>query len=132
MAGRVLIIDDNELIRVLVANALSEHGFVPLVASGGAEGLAMLGTGDFDLVVVDYVMPEMMGDELIRRVRASGHSRVRSLPILGLTGSVPEAGSRLMAAGADACIPKPFQDRKLVESAKRLLEARQPKGASAA
>ncbi len=121
MAQTVLIVDDNELVRVLASRILEGAGFVPVAVASGPSALHFLESHVFDLVMVDFVMPEMLGDEFIRRVRAHRNSAVRRIPVLGLAGSHRDAEALFAAAGASGCISKPFKDEPLLAAVRRLL-----------
>jgi CheY-like chemotaxis protein len=72
---------------VLASRLLSEAGFIPFLATDGPSALQLLDAHAFDLIVVDFVMPEMWGDEFVRRVRSHKDLTVRRTPVLGLSGS---------------------------------------------
>jgi two-component system, chemotaxis family, chemotaxis protein CheY len=122
MAQTVLVVDDNELIRVLASRVLAEAGFVPFSAPDGPSALLLLDAHAFDLIVVDFVMPEMSGDEFIRRVRSHKKPAVRLTPVLGLSGSHEDAETLLTTAGASGYVRKPLQDERLLAAVRRLLE----------
>jgi CheY-like chemotaxis protein len=122
MPQTVLVVDDNNLIRVLAAQLLSEAGFIPFVAPDGPSGLLLLDAHAFDLVVVDFVMPEMQGDEFVRRIRSHKSLAVRRTPVLGLSGSHKDAEALFAKAGATAYVSKPLQDEHLLAAVRRLLQ----------
>ena len=122
MAQTVLVVDDNELIRVLASRVLADAGFVPFSAVDGPSALLLLDAHAFDLIVVDFVMPEMSGDEFIRRVRSHKNPAVRATPVLGLSGSHEDAETLFTKAGASAYVRKPLQDERLLSAVRRLLE----------
>src|SRR3546814_8670128 len=71
---RVLVVDDQDLVRQSLADMLSELGHDVMDASSGAQALQILGSETaFDLLVTDYSMPSMMGVELIAKAKESGH-----------------------------------------------------------
>ena len=79
----VLVVDDEDPIRRFVERVLREGGYMTALASGGTEAIQVAATLDpFDLLVTDVMMPQMSGDELARRLRASRPS----LKVLYLTG----------------------------------------------
>jgi two-component system cell cycle sensor histidine kinase/response regulator CckA len=79
----VLVVDDEDPVRRFVERVLREGGYTTALASGGAEAIQVAATLDpFDLLVTDVMMPQMSGDELARRLRASRPS----LKVLYLTG----------------------------------------------
>jgi CheY-like chemotaxis protein len=121
MPQTVLVIDDNNLIRVLASRLLSEAGFIPFVAPDGPSALLLLDAQAFDLIVVDFVMPEMQGDEFVRRVRRHKNLVVRRTPVLGLSGSHKDAETLFAKAGATAYVSKPLQEEHLLAAVRRLL-----------
>jgi CheY-like chemotaxis protein len=85
---RILLVDDEELVRQGTAEMLRDMGHTVSCASGGAEALAMLGELDVDVVVTDFKMPQMDGAELASRLRALRPG----LPILLITGYTGVSG----------------------------------------
>jgi CheY-like chemotaxis protein len=75
----------------------------------------------FDLVIVDFVMPKMLGDEFTRRVRQHENHAVRAIPVLGLSGSHEEAEALFTEAGVSAYVRKPLHDEHLLDAVRRLL-----------
>jgi CheY-like chemotaxis protein len=125
----VLLVDDNRdglLVRRLV---LEEAGFQVQVATGGAEALSLFRSIRFDVVVTDYCMPYMNGDELIVRLRAL-EANVR---IILLSGFVEPLGLTEANTGADAVVAKSSREpvhlvrwvRRLTSTTPRKPPARQ-------
>ena len=102
---RILVAEDAETVAASIAFILSEGDFEIVLTSNGHEALTKLERQDFDLLISDWQMPAMSGDELTRAVRASGH--IRQLPIVLLT-SLDSDKVRLEAreAGADRFLVK--------------------------
>jgi CheY-like chemotaxis protein len=117
---RVLVVDDAEAIRRLVAQALRQHGFEVLLAESGPEALRMAIDARPAIAVVDQWMPGMTGAELIRILRAVPLPEVRAMPIVGLSG---RGGSEreLLAAGAATFVAKPFGELDLVAAVRAAL-----------
>lgn len=112
MAGplRVLVIDDDESVRKLVWAVLRREGHEVIQATSGAEGLAELEAGTFDVVLTDKNLGDLNGLELIARVRASHPS----LPVVLMTGAPEKIASGAMP---DAYLAKPFRSlQALVEA----------------
>lgn len=110
----VLIVDDDPAIVRLLRSALGtferEHTFRIVVATDGAEALAALQRGTFDLVLLDLYVPGVTGLELLAHMR---RSNVRT-PVLMLTGNNDaKAAADALAAGIFAYIPKPLDLRRL-------------------
>jgi CheY-like chemotaxis protein len=118
---QILVVDDNLPLRLMVAQALEEHGFVTVAAESGEAALEAIGYRPPDLCVIDYFMPGMSGAELIRELRGSHDERLRRVKVIGLTGY--EGGDReLLAAGADLVLRKPWNEAALLAAVGRLLE----------
>jgi len=117
----ILVVDDNLPLRLMVAQALEEHGYVTVAAESGEAALEAIGYQPPDLCVVDFFMPGMSGAELIRELRGSHDDRLRRVKVIGLTGY--EGGDReLLAAGADLVLRKPWNEATLLAAVVRLTE----------
>ena len=116
------MIDDNERILVLAAQILSHAGFVPSIVPSGRRALSLLNKCVFDAIIVDFFMPGMTGDELVRAVRGHRNPAVSKVPVLGLSGSC-KTDALFVRSGANACIHKPLQERRLLSAVRRLLPA---------
>ena len=118
---RVLVIDDEDSVRAMVEAALSHAGYTVLCAENGAEGLKVLDSQKFDLVITDILMPEKEGVETIVEIRQktpdlriiamSGGGRVHNMEPLKIAGGI----------GADVLLPKPFDRAKLLGVVKSVL-----------
>lgn len=112
--ARILVVDDNDTLRTLIAQALESEGYVAIAASSGEEALEVARFSPPDLCLVDHVMPGMNGAELIRAMRSSDDEWLRSVPSIGL--SAYEAARReLLAAGAVGAVGKPVTYGALLE-----------------
>ncbi|HTU36300.1 MAG TPA: response regulator transcription factor [Candidatus Acidoferrum sp.] len=121
---RVLIVEDDRRMAELLQKGLEEENHVVSVAHNGAEGLEMTQSYQFDVLVLDWMLPRMDGLEVARRVRKSG----RSTPILMLTArdAVPDIVKGL-DAGADDYLTKPFSFAEFLARLRAL--ARRPAAA---
>jgi len=103
---RLLIVEDEDLLRARLVKALEDSGYVVDSASNGKTGLFQAGECDYDAAIIDLGLPELDGISLIKAVRAKG----RVFPILILTArdnwTDKVAG---LDAGADDYVVKPFQ-----------------------
>jgi len=118
---RILVVDDNLPLRVMLSLALESAGYVTMTAESGEAALEVAAFDPPDLCVVDQTMPGMTGADLIRALRASPDERLRRIPAIGLTG-LERSARDLVAAGAVCAIRKPCDDGPLlaeVESALR-------------
>jgi CheY-like chemotaxis protein len=116
---RVLVVDDNDLIRRLVGLILEGAGHVAVQAESGEVALEVAHRDPPDVCVVDEVMPGMKGSELIRALRRSPDLRLRAVPVIGISGRAG-AGRELLEAGANAFVPKPVEEGALLSTIERL------------
>lgn len=109
----VLIAEDAALSARLLENTLSRAGHSVTVASNGVEALEALRAGTYDALLTDWMMPQMDGIELIRRVR----STIRPAPIILLITALDSPEDRVVAlqAGADDYIVKPYDRRQVLD-----------------
>jgi signal transduction histidine kinase len=113
----ILVIDDDERVREVMADALCDAGARIVTAPNGEAGLAMLGAENPDLVVVDFAMPGINGAEVARRVRL----RDVSLPVLIVSGFA-ESTTLTDITGPDVTLlRKPFRNSELLQAAASLL-----------
>src|SRR6266550_5218083 len=128
--AKILFIDDDPDIRQLMRLTLTKLGHQPSLAARGEEGLRMAASEIFDLVVVDLMMPDLDGFEVIRQLRANPSTKhVLILVLTARTQPADEEGA--LEAGADSYLPKPFSSdslhRRIAELLKQL-EARRVMG----
>ena len=113
MALHVLVVDDNEINLRLVRHALEGRGFSVDTVTSGPEALAALERCRPDLVILDILMPDMSGMEVLDRIKAN--PRTADIPVIMLTAKAGDedviAGYR---SGADYFIVKPLVPRQLL------------------
>ena len=109
-APHLLVVDDDTRIRNLLKQYLTENGFRVTVAGNAGEARRKLAGLDFDLLILDVMMPGDTGVDLTKSLRAE-----KNVPILMLT-ALSETDSRItgLEAGADDYLPKPFDPRELI------------------
>jgi len=107
MSRKVLLVDDDAVIRDVLRDALGEEGYETVEASNGEEGVARALSEKPDIVIADIVMPEMDGWELCQTLRSLPSTK--TIPFIFLT-SLDQAPEKILAArlGADAYLTKPF------------------------
>jgi CheY-like chemotaxis protein len=119
--ARILVIDDEEVIRLAVGAALRRYGHDVSAAVDGEEGVNLFQRQTFDLVITDVNMPRLNGPEVIKAVR----SLRPAIPIIiiGGGGSIPPVGSEQFAqqVGADRVLLKPFAMQQLIAVVSELL-----------
>jgi DNA-binding NarL/FixJ family response regulator len=118
---KILIVDDDIILRTAVIRYLQNRGYVVQDASSGVEGLAMFEQNPPDLVVSDVMMPEMDGFEFCRRLRATRSGQL--VPFIFLSGR-KEVDDRVQGhqIGADDYLVKPFEPKELVAKIEAQLE----------
>ena len=121
--AKILVIDDDPLVRNTVARVLRHRGYAAILAEDGHKGLKLFQSEAPDLVITDIIMPDREGIETIREMRAarpevkiiaiSGGGRLRNLDLLAMAGKL----------GADEIVAKPFDAAELVAPVLRCLGA---------
>ncbi len=119
---RVLVVEDEDAIRELVAFHLEAAEFTVLQASDGEEGIALARSEEIQLVVLDLMLPKMDGVAVLREIR-----RQSRVPVIMLTARTEEADRvRGLELGADDYMGKPFSPRELVARVKAVLRRTEP------
>ncbi len=121
---RVLVVDDEADLVDLVTFNLEKHGFSTLRAADGRQGLSVARAERPDLAIVDVMMPEMDGIELVQRLK--GDPKLSSMPILMLTAKTAEQDElAALSIGAEDYVAKPFSMRILIARVESLLRRSQ-------
>lgn len=123
--ARILVVDDEEVIRDIIWRKLEPEGYDVLTARDGEEALQLALEWHPDLAILDVIMPKMDGLDLCRRMRENPH--LSRLPVVFLTSreSIDDR-IRGFEAGADDYLPKPFDLRELSLRIRALLRRAQP------
>ncbi|WP_137938229.1 response regulator transcription factor [Chitinivorax sp. B] len=115
---KVLIVEDEPLLREFLTRQLAQEGFAVESAADGEDGLYLAGEFPFDVAIVDLGLPKLSGIEVIKRVRAAG----KTLPILILTARNRwQEKVEGLDAGADDYLTKPFDFPELLARVRALL-----------
>jgi DNA-binding response OmpR family regulator len=117
---KILVIDDDPLMTEALDVLLSAQNYAVEVANSGESGWALIEAFDYDLILLDLVLPDTDGISLCQRVRELG----RQVPILLLTGSDSGSGhdkALALDAGADDYVVKPFETEELMARVRALL-----------
>lgn len=115
---RVLIVDDEYLIADILGFALEDAGYEVEKASNGAKAMNELGKGRFDVIITDYMMPIMNGEEFARQVRED--ESLKDLPIILMSGAQADIGKDKPGLFS-VVIAKPFDLDAMVEKVRQLL-----------
>ncbi|MGY0018679.1 response regulator [Streptomyces sp. YJ-C3] len=119
-SGRVLVVDDNKVIRQLIRVNLELEGFEVVTAADGAECLDVVHQVQPDVVTLDVVMPRLDGLRTAARLRAD--ARTRDLPIVVVSACTQYEMDSGLDAGVDAFLAKPFEPAELVRLVTQLSE----------
>jgi two-component system phosphate regulon response regulator PhoB len=125
MPAKILTIEDDAAIAELIEYNLVASGYTVVTASSAEEGQLLLSEQSFDLLILDWMLPEMPGIELCSSIRRSG--RHPSMAVLMLTARGEEADRiRGLTTGADDYVVKPFSVPELLARVKALLRRAAP------
>ncbi|MFI6028696.1 response regulator transcription factor [Amycolatopsis magusensis] len=121
MTADLLVVEDDPTLRELLAASLRFAGFAVSATASGADALALAASRPPDLVVLDVMLPDVDGFEVLRRLRA-GAGPARTVPVLFLTAR--DAGEDKVAgltAGGDDYVTKPFRLEELIARIRAIL-----------
>jgi len=123
MPGRILIAEDDRVLSEIVRFSLDRAGYEVVVAHDGSTALQEVQQNRFDLIISDYQMPRLNGEELCRRVRED--SANRETPIIFCSAKGYEVYTEQLTSELQlsAVFFKPFSPRELVESVSNTLNA---------
>lgn len=130
----ILVVDDDQMVRMAVEILLVRHGFEVTMADGGESGLRALENAAFDLMIVDIFMPHMRGFESIRIF----HERAPAVPLIAMSGyafanldsPAPDFLRMALELGAARCLRKPFSPGALLTVVNECLAEIRPRGVS--
>ncbi|HVT45397.1 MAG TPA: sigma-54 dependent transcriptional regulator [Thermoanaerobaculia bacterium] len=118
---RILIIDDEEVLRDVLDTVLRREGFDVLLAASGEEGLTLLDSEEIDLVVLDMMLPGITGIETLRSIKDT-HPAMEVIIITAYSSI--DGAIEAMKQGAFHYIPKPFKNEEVVITVQKALEQR--------
>ena len=124
MGKRVLVVDDEEMIRKFLRIHLSKWGFEVREAGDGVQAVEELSNDDFDLLICDIMMPNMDGWQVLKEVKSN--PRTKDMPVIFLTAKDRAADIvKGYELGVDYYITKPFTKAQLLEGLKLVSADRQ-------
>jgi len=125
MNAKVLIVEDEEALALLLQYNLEAEGFSVAISQRGDDAEVAIGEDPPDLIILDWMLPGLSGIELCRRLRSG--KTARSIPILLLTARGEEADRiRGLTVGADDYVVKPFSVPELLARVKAILRRAAP------
>ncbi|MHB8067738.1 MAG: response regulator [Desulfobaccales bacterium] len=120
MAKKILIVEDNEVSRVLMKDILVYYGYEIIEAGEGAEGIEKAKEYRPDLILMDIQMPLMDGFQAVTQLKADPETR--DIKIISITAFAMKGDrERILQAGSDEYMAKPIDTRELPKLVKRLL-----------
>ena len=123
--SKMLIVDDEEKIRAVVREYAEFEEFEVTEARDGMEAVALCRENDYDIIIMDVMMPEMDGLEAAKAIRALDRPDAKAIPIIAMTANVfKEDREKCLAAGMNAHLSKPLDaetmKRTISEQLKKL------------
>lgn len=116
--SRILVVDDEPYLADLVATALRYEGFETAIAASGARAIAMTDSFQPDLIVLDVMLPDVLGTEVCRRIRTAGSE----VPVVFLTArDAAEDKIGGLTVGGDDYVTKPFSLEELIARVRAVL-----------
>jgi adenylate cyclase len=105
--GKILIVDDNRMNRMKLSHSVEQQGYIVRLAENGQEALGLLRDEEFDVVLLDIIMPEMDGYQVLERIK--GDPDLRDIPVIVISAlDEIDSAVRCIEIGAEDYLPKPF------------------------
>lgn len=126
MSHKVLVVEDNPVNQMIVTSLLENEGFLCDTAADGLEAVAKFkesSSGEYSLIFMDYVMPNLDGIEATKQIRSSSHPDSATVRIVGMSGEQAEQDTkRYLQAGMNDFLPKPVSKDSLIYLAKKNID----------
>ena len=120
MKQKVLVVEDDKDIQEIIEYNFTSEGYEVITCSDGEDALDLIRHETPDLVILDWMLPNLSGSEILRQVRSS--KKIRKIPIIMLTARTEEIDKlKAFDTGADDYITKPFSNAELIARTKALL-----------
>ena len=120
MKQKVLVVEDDKDIQEIIEYNFTSEGYEVITCSDGEDAVDLIRHETPDLVILDWMLPNLSGSEILRQVRSS--KKIRKTPIIMLTARTEEIDKlRAFDTGADDYITKPFSNAELIARTKALL-----------
>ena len=120
MKQKVLVVEDDKDIQEIIEYNFTSEGYEVITCSDGEDAVDLIRHETPDLVVLDWMLPNLSGSEILRQVRSS--KKIRKTPIIMLTARTEEIDKlKAFDTGADDYITKPFSNAELIARTKALL-----------
>ena len=120
MKQKVLVVEDDKDIQEIIEYNFTSEGYEVITCSDGEDAVELIRHETPDLVILDWMLPNLSGSEILRQVRSS--KKIRKTPIIMLTARTEELDKlKAFDTGADDYITKPFSNAELIARTKALL-----------
>jgi len=124
VSAQILVVDDDQDMRQLISLTLLRHGYEVSEAGGGRQALAEIAQKPPDLLILDVMMPDLNGLQVMRQLKLNRETI--SIPVIMLSAKCQEDDiAIMMQSGADACLPKPFSLRDLISCIDQILSGQE-------
>lgn len=117
---RILLAEDDEILRMLIIDTLEEEEYHVEEAEDGLAALKLLEESQYDLIIIDYMMPAYSGIEVIEKVRKGGINNAVPILMLSAKSQLSEQ-EKAIGAGANCFIAKPFSPLELLDKVREIL-----------
>lgn len=121
MSKKILIIDDEDDIRIFIGNLLKDAGYEIEAAESGEEGLKKLEAGKFDLVLLDYFMPKMNGRQTLENMVNTNLLKGAKVVLYSVANLEAKEKKELKYLGVKDFIPKPTENEEFLARVKKAL-----------
>jgi two-component system, OmpR family, phosphate regulon response regulator PhoB len=118
---KILIAEDEEVLRMLITDTLEDENYDVDEAIDGGDALEKIMRNDYDLVILDYMMPVYTGMDVIKKVRALSHKKDMMIMMLSAKSQQQEREA-ILDAGANFFIAKPFSPMELLSEVGDILQ----------
>jgi CheY-like chemotaxis protein len=115
-----MVIDDIRILCDMIRDTLRDTGYIVTTFTDPIKALEQIPEWKPDVIILDYAMPEINGLEVLQMIKLIRQETGLNIGVLGLSGSHPEAHHKLMEAGADDYMDKPFRRFPLIRAIERV------------
>lgn len=116
----ILLAEDEAVLRMLICDTLEDEGHKLEVACDGEEALQKIGQRDYDLIILDHMMPKLTGLDVLKKIKQMPDKTATK--VLILSAKSQHSDQEIMrAAGADDFIPKPFSPLEMARKVEEML-----------
>ena len=116
---KILLAEDEEVLRMLVVDTLEDEGYEIDEAEDGGQAYEMIQENEYDLILLDFMMPVYTGLEVIKKIRSEGN---KTKVIMLSAKSQSAEQTKVLDAGADGFISKPFSPLDLADRIEGMLQ----------